>query len=518
MTKNPKKILLTVLLAFSMLIAQAALFGAATQAATPTAGTYLVFAQGSATTNAQGTATTIDLQGTGFTPSSAVRIVFNSLYNSSSITVPPAGDPNTIQVTTTADTSGHIGAVTTAATVPSPLTGAGSGISASGVTATGLGAGGVGFTGDLAAAGLAVTGVVGAAGATAGTLTLSAPATITSGSLSTGTATAGTATAGTVVAGSISTGTVGSTALSGGTITSPTGTPSLLTASTGLTGPVSGGTITTGTGGLTAGTLTGVTIPAAGCTAAAPCSFTGAGLTGGSATGATIAGSTLSTGTLTGAAFSAVTVVGGTSGAAGTGPIALTIPATMAAGTYAIEAIDASGLTSAPLYYTITGPTLTMSVLGAYTETPLTGSNTPTAPIPSIPLGGTMLIQATGLTAGTAVSFDLVPLGFTTAPPPPASAIPLNVLTCPANPAPTATSCVVSSNGAAVATVQIAKPAGTAGSAGPALAAPAGGVLAGQTWAVVATYAGGSEEAGIHIDNTLATLTPSSTLVAAGRR
>jgi hypothetical protein len=147
--------------------------------------------------------------------------------------------------------------------------------------------------------------------------------------------------------------------------------------------------------------------PAGGCSAAAPCTLTGVTLSGATISGATISAASLTAGTLAGGTFSSATVTGvpaGT-GVAGHGPISLTIPATVPAGTYAIVATDGTNI-SAPLYYTVTGPSLTATVVGGYTTTPATGSNS-AATVPSVQLGGELSIVGTGLNSSLPVVFEL---------------------------------------------------------------------------------------------------------------
>jgi hypothetical protein len=319
MTKTPKKSLLTVLLAFSLLIAQAALFGSASVTHAST-GTTLVFAAGSATTNVQGTATAITLQGSGFLASTpgaikTVKVTFNAAYTAGGATVPVVSNNNVVVANQSTDVNGNIG--------------------------------------------------------------------------------------------------------------------------------------TTGAGTFVAG---GVGAP---------------------------------------------------------GAISLTVPAQAPAGTYAIVASDGSN-TSAPLYYTVTSPTLTATVVGGYTTTPPSGSNS-AAVVPSIPLGGELSLTGTGLNASLPVTFTLVNINGYTDPASgggpaasPANVV-LTVISCPAF-GVVGTTCATDINGNVFATVQLP----------PAVDA----TYAGQDWAIVASNGTGAgvitKTAGIHIDNTLASVTPSTFSAAPG--
>jgi hypothetical protein len=514
MSKTPRKSLITVLVAFCLIAGQAALFGTGAKAAS-TPGTTVVFAAGSAQTNAQGTATTITLQGTGYHPGSTVTVYFNAPFTASGANVPAAGNTNVVTATQLADSAGNIG--TTAAGSSSSLTGAGAGIGATGLAATGVSATGVGATTSFGASNVTITGaVVSATGViTAGTITGATPSVITSGS----TITTTTTTSGTVSAGTVTTGTVGGTSAAGGTISGALTGGTLSAATLGGVGSVTAGSVT-------AGTVTGY--PAGGCSAAAPCTLTGVTLSGATISGGTISAASLTAGTLAGGTFSSATVTGVPAGpgVAGHGPISLTIPATVPAGTYAIVASDGTNI-SAPLYYTVTGPSLTATVVGGYTSTPPTGANAAAA-VPSVQLGGELSVVGTGLNASLPVVFELRNINAGAAGTP--VDVPLTVVSCPAFPssiAPAtttggasfggvttfATSCSTDTAGNVFATVQL-----------PAAVSAAAGYV-GQTWGIYASNGVGVGTAtpalvqkviGIHIDNTLATLTPSAFAAAPG--
>jgi hypothetical protein len=199
------------------------------------------------------------------------------------------------------------------------------------------------------------------------------------------------------------------------------------------------------------------------------------------------------------AVFPAAAVTADASGNIGAGGkyVTLTIPATAPAGTYAIVASDGAGDISAPLYYTITSPGLTVTSTGGYTATLPTGYNGASAPF-AVPLGGELIVQSTGLSASAATTFTLANIAT-------GAAIggPLTIVTCNGVAAPAGTTtCAASLSGTVLATVAVP---------GGAIA----GLKPGQTVAVDASN-GTTVFSGIHIDNTLATLTASTTAAAAG--
>jgi hypothetical protein len=239
----------------------------------------------------------------------------------------------------------------------------------------------------------------------------------------------------------------------------------------------------------------------------------------------------------------------GTAASGAPSGISIPIPTTVPAGTYAIVASDTAGNVSAPLYYVITAPTLNLTIAGGYTLAPVAGTNTVTS-VPAIPVGGNFLAQNVSgdtlnatTTADAFVSFYLMDIHSTTSVTP-TTAIQLKVISCPSNSTviggvtPPLDTCAADTSGNVVATVQMAPSA--ANPAGTTL--PAGGFI-GQNWAIVAANMavptgapataptslpaggppGGCSAAGIkcqfgglHIANTVASLTPSSPLVAAG--
>jgi hypothetical protein len=219
----------------------------------------------------------------------------------------------------------------------------------------------------------------------------------------------------------------------------------------------------------------------------------------------------------------------------GTPPAALTIPASVPAGTYAIVATDGTAV-SAPVYYTVTGPTLTLSINGGYTTTPPAGSNS-VAAVPSTPLQGEVIATATGLNANEPVVYDLEDIASSGT-----VSIPLSVVGCPAfssltaGPAitstlpghPTFTSACYSDNNGAAVNVALQLPPGVTiadiGQTWQVVAADGAGITVPAGWtvtgnAIPAGVEGGAlaqDVAGLHIDNTLASVTLSNSSAVPG--